>query len=191
MPAQSYPILEIDATIEGTFRTGRFEMRKATVDESIRTGPLVDNGFSQVLSAISEIVDDVELDGITVNNGAGQRIWDIDFEINTGPDDGQWGYTSDDTVLNAASATGGDRYQKTQVLLNYLEKGQPDSMTPARLIYGGYAPDGIFSEDHVDVYIEDPGGEVRRDQSSSVPGSLTCVRTLDLSQPVSATERTG
>ncbi|WP_336358986.1 hypothetical protein [Haloarcula sp. CGMCC 1.6347] len=190
MPAQPYPILEIDATIEGTQRTGRFEMRKASVDEAIRTGPLVDNGFSQVLSAISQVVDDVQLDGITVNNGAGERIWDIELEINTGPD-GQWGYTDDDSVLNAASATGGDRQQKTEVLLNYLEKGQPDSMTPARLIYGGYAPGGIFKADHANVYIEDPGGEVRRDESTIVPGSLTCVRTQDLSQPVSATERTG
>jgi hypothetical protein len=64
-------------------------------------------------------------------------------------------------------------------------------MTPARLIYGGYASDGIMPDDYVDVYIEDPQGSVGRNESSTVPMSLTCIRTLDLSDPVSATERNG
>ncbi|MUV50981.1 hypothetical protein [Haloarcula sp. CBA1122] len=191
MPAQEYPILQIEAEIEGAQRTGRFEMRKAEVQGGIRTGPLVDNGFSQALAAISEIIGEQQLDGITVNNGAGQRYWELDVEIRDDGDDGQWGYTADESVLDSGSATAGDRYQKKQVLLNYLEKGEPDSMTPARLIYGGYAPDGIMPEDYVNVYIEDPQGSVDRDKSSTVPMSLTCIRTLDLSEAVSATERTG
>ncbi|WP_434531050.1 hypothetical protein ACODNH_05405 [Haloarcula sp. NS06] len=191
MPAQPYPILEIEAEIEGTQRTGRFEMRKSDVQGGIRTGPLVDSGFSQALAAISEIIGEQQLDGITINNGAGQRYWEIDLEVRDEGDDGQWGYTADESVLDSGSASGGDKYQKKQILLNYLEKGEPDSMTPARLIYGGYAPDGIMPEDHVDVYIEDPQGDLNRNESSTIPMSLTCIRTLDLSEPVSATERNG
>jgi len=121
MPAQPYPILLIEAEIEGTQRTGRFAMRKADVQGGIRTGPLVDNGFSQALAAISEITGDQQLDGITINNGAGQRYWEIDLTVNDDGGDGQWGYTADESVLDSGSATAGDRYQKKQVLLNYLE----------------------------------------------------------------------
>lgn len=187
MVNQDYPIIEIDSYVEGEFRTGRFELPKATVEELIRTGQLVSNGFSQALSALSQVVDDVQLDGISIDNGAGQRVWEIDAELN-GVEDGQWGYSDDPSVLDAGSATGGDRIQKGEVLLNYLESGT-DSLTPARLIYGGFSPGGIMPEDYVSVYIEDPSVDVRRSDSTTAPVSLTCVRTMDLNNPVSATEQ--
>jgi hypothetical protein len=195
MPAQEYPILEIDATFpqEGQ-QTGVFEFRKADVVEKIRTGPLVENGFSQVLGAISEVVEGVELDGISVNNGAGQRVWEIDIEGQFSTEtetDGQWGASDDPTELSHVTATGGDRVQKAQVLLNFIETASTDSFSPARLIYGGFAPGGIMPSDHVDVYIEDPLARITRSDSSTFPSELTLVRTTDLSDPVSATQRTG
>ncbi|GAA3882683.1 hypothetical protein [Haloarcula argentinensis] len=187
MTSQPYPIIEITGYVDGTYRTGRFHLKKASVSEEIRTGQLVTNGFSQALSAISRVVDDVQLDGISIGNGAGQRVWQIDAELN-GVEDGQWGYSDDPSVLDAGSATGGDRIQKGEVLLNYLESGT-DSLTPARLIYGGFSPGGIMPDDSVSVYIEDPSVDIRRSDSSTAPVSLTCVRTMDLNNPVSATEQ--
>ncbi|EMA19005.1 hypothetical protein [Haloarcula argentinensis] len=189
MTAQSYPIIEITGYVDGTYRTGKFHLPKSTVEEIIRTGQLVSNGFSQALSAISRVVDDVQLDGISIDNGAGQRVWQIDAELNC-VEDGQWGYSDDASVLDPGSATGGDRIQKAEVLLNYLETGT-DSLTPAKLIYGGYSPGGFMPQDGVDVYIEDPSVDIRQSDSSTAPLSLTCVRTQDLSQPMSGTEQNG
>lgn len=189
MTAQDYPIIEITGYVGGTYRTGKFHLPKSNTEEKIRTGQLVSNGFSQALSAISKVIDDVQLDGISIGNGAGQRVWQIDAEL-TGGEDGQWGYSSDPSVLDAGSATGGDRTQKAQVLLNYLETGT-DSLTPAKLTYGGYSPDGFLPKDEVIIYIEDPSVNINRGESSTAPLSMTCVRTQDLSQPISATEQNG
>jgi len=190
---QPYPILTLSADLGGSVgqQTGVFEMRKATVSERVRTGPLVDNGLSQAISAITRAldVDSLPSAGITINNNAGQHVWDIDAELIGADGDGQWGSSSDPADLNAGTATGGDRTQKAQVFLRYLEKASTDSFAPAELQYGEYAPSGFMPEDSVSVFIEDPENAVDRGSSSTTDISLTAVQTPDLSGALTGTQR--
>ncbi|WP_135302637.1 hypothetical protein [Haloarcula amylovorans] len=190
---QSYPIIEITTHFGGSLgeKTGRFEFRKASVNEQIRTGLLAENSFSQALGALNEFFTDGTANriGISADVGGGQHLFEINLE-SLGADDGQWGYTDDTGTLNEATATGGNREQKAQVFLNYLRKGSPDSLHPATLIYGEYSPSGIMSEDSLPVYFEDPEMNVSRDQSSVFEGSLTAIETLDVSEAATRRETT-
>lgn len=194
MATQDYPIIEIDADFGGSIGevTGRFELRKANVEEVTRTGKLVDNAFSQVLSLLSEYLP-IDLDGrkgITIDAGGGQHTFEIDFEGLSDPD-GQWGYTADTSVLDQASATGGDRIQKMQVFQRYIGVAKVHSLSPARLIYGEYAPNGFMPRDHVDVYFEDPNLLADRSEASTYDGSMTLVETIDFStNTLSGTQQT-
>jgi len=191
--AQNYPILEIDATIGRSIGqvTGTFELRKSSVETGVRTGPLVENQFATLITQLGNIFDGGEAGrrGITLDGGGGQHYYELDLE-GIGEDDGQWGYSNDADVLDEATATGGDRVQKVQVLMNYLRKGQPNSFTPARLKYGEYAPSGVMPEDHLDVYIEDPNAVVDRGEASVFTSSLTLIETVDLGEAITETART-
>lgn len=194
MAAQGYPIIEIDADFGGTIGqvTGRFEIKKATVSENTRTGYLVDSAFSQVIGLLAEYlpVDDTARKGITIDVGGGQHIFEIEFE-GLGEEDGQWGYSADTAVLDQATATGGDRVQKVQVLQRYINVAEVHSLSPARLIYGEWAPGGIMPRDHVPVYFEDPGLVSSREEAATFDGSTTLVETLDLSgQKYTGSEQT-
>lgn len=191
MPALDYPILEIDAEFGGSIGqvTGIFEMPKSTVEQGVRTGPLVNNEFSTLVTMVLDAIDDGGSGraGVTIDNGGGQFYTDIDLE-GIGESDGQWGYSPDPDVFDEATATGGDRTQKAQVLINYIRHTSPDSLVPARLKYGEFHPDGAI-EDHLDVYIEDPTMIVSRDTSSVYEGSLTLIETVDLTDPITETDR--
>lgn len=192
MTAQPYPILEIDATFPDLGeKTGVFEFRKSTVEEGVRTGPIVAGAFSELLSVLSQITGDgAGRQGITIDPGGGQSFTEIDME-SIGDDDGQWGYSNDAGVLDQATATGGDRVQKVQIFKNYLRYGSPDSLTPGRLKYGEWAPNGVMPDDYLDVYVEDPNALLDREQSSVLTGGLTLIETTDLTEVVSGEERTG
>lgn len=191
MAAQDYPILEIDAEFvsQGNV-TGVFEMRKATVEETTRTGYLVSSG-SQIIGALSEIFADGEptRKNFSVDFGGGQHAFEIDF-VSLGADDGQWGRTNDTSVIDEPSATGGDRIQKSNILHNYIRHANSDSFTPARLKYGEWAPNGVMPADYLSVAIEDPNALSDRETSSVIDGSLTLVETVDLQQTLTGVKQT-
>ncbi|GAB6863216.1 hypothetical protein ACFR97_10280 [Haloplanus litoreus] len=193
MPTQPHPILEIDADFGGSLgqQTGRFEFRKATVEETVRTGYLVDSALSDVIGLLSEYLptDDGARKGITIDAGGGQHVFEVDI-TSLGAEDGQWGYSNDETVLDQATATGGDRVQKMHVLMRYLTIGSVDSFTPARLIYGEYAPGGVMPQDHLPVFLEDPNILADRETATSFDGSITFVETTALDQTLSGTQQT-
>jgi hypothetical protein len=188
MATYDYPIFELEASFPGSTgtKTGRFEFKKATVVERIRTGLLVDNGFDDLLGGLSQFVDGMSgRQGISLDSGGGQHVYEIDLQ-SLGAVDGQWGYTDDRDTLGIATATGGDRIQKMQVLNNYLRYGTPDSENPATLIYGEYGPDGQFGEG-ISVVPESPEVTAARDESSVYDVSITLIDTLDLSDAISST----
>jgi len=193
MPTQPHPILEIDADFGGTLgqQTGRFEFRKATVEETVRTGYLVDSALSDVIGLLSEYLpgDDGARKGITVDAGGGQHVFEVDL-TSLGAEDGQWGYSNDPADLDQATATGGDRVQKMHVLMRYLTVGNVDSFTPARLIYGEYSPDGFMPQDHLPVFLEDPNLLADRSEATVFDGSITFVETADLDQVLSGSQQT-
>lgn len=192
MAAQDYPVFEITATFPNARqRTGRFEFKKATVESGIRTGYLVENKLSDVLGTLGNLAGEGNRKGITVDTGGGQHYNEVDMS-SLSAEDGQWGYSTDPTVLDEATATGGDRIQKKQIFNHYLIRASPDSFTPARLEYGEWAPNGVMPQDHIPVYIEDPSFRIPKDESSSMTGNLRFISTIDLSiRTPTATERTG
>jgi len=193
MATQDYPIFEIDAEFPTAGQvTGRFEMRQATVEPGIRTGYLVDNAFSNLINQMKELTpgDDAGRKGFTLDSGGGQHYNEVRME-GLGADNGQWGHSSDPDDLDEATATGGDRVQKAQVFNRYLLMASPDSLTPARLIYGEYASGGVMPDDKLDVYIEDPSFTIDREQSSTYAGSLRFISTMNLSNPITAQEQQG
>jgi hypothetical protein len=193
MPTQPYPILEIDADFGGSLgqKTGRFEFRKSTVEETVRTGYLVDSALSNVIGLLSEYLpaDEGARKGITLDAGGGQHVFEIDL-TSLGAEDGQWGYSNDPADLDQATATGGDRVQKMHVLMRYLTVASVDSFTPARLIYGEYATNGFMPQDHLPVFLEDPNILADREQATTFDGSLTLVETADLEQTLTGTQQT-
>jgi len=191
MATQDYPIFEITADFpERGSTTGRFEFKKATPEPTIRTGKLVDDRFSNVAGALGAVSGEGGRKDATVDVGGGRHLNRIRVTSLTGYD-GQWGYTDDAGVTNAASASGGDRIQKAQVFNRYLLYASPDSFSPATLEYGEYAPGGFMPEGALDVFVEDPTWSLPRDESSSFVGELNFVSTIDLSNnPVTAFART-
>jgi len=190
--AQPTAVLFVDANFGGSLgqKTGRFTFPKGTIEMGVRTGPLVENGFSSLINTLLELVADGESGrrGISVDAGGGQHFLEIDLE-GIGEADGQWGYTDDPDTLNEATATGGDRVQKAQVLTNYLRKGAPDSFTPARVRYGEFSPDGVMPEDELNVYVEDPNTLIDRETSSIYSSSMTLIETVDLTDPITERNR--
>jgi hypothetical protein len=190
LAAQEHPILEIDANFPTVGEvTGVFEFRKSTVQEGIRTEQFLNNNFDQALSIITEHFNEVSASnmparrGLYEDLGGGQHYFEIDL-VSLGKFDGQWGYDADTSVADEATASGGDRIQKVQVFNNYLMHSTPDSRTPARLRFGGYAPGGIMNRDHVPVLIENPQLTTNRDESSTFTESLVCIDVFDVDLPV-------
>ncbi|QLH78670.1 hypothetical protein HZS55_15850 [Halosimplex rubrum] len=189
MAAQDYPILEIDAQFPTVGEvTGVFEFRKSTVSEGVRTKQFLNNNFDQALSIISEFYDEVTASntparrGYYEDLGGGQHYFEIDL-VSLGAEDGQWGCDPDPTEADEATVTGGDREQKVNVWNNYLMHSTPDSRTPARLKWGGYAPGGIMSRDYVPVMFENPNLTAARDESSTFSQSLICIDVFDMDLP--------
>lgn len=199
MPYQ-HPILEIDADFGSGPVTGVFEFFAAEensfqVEESIRTGPIVSGAGNQALSILQGILNDGESKrkGITLDFGGGQHIFEISAQTWPNmqrPDggDAQWGASSDPSVLDATSATGADPYQQQQVFMNYLRVSQTDSLSPARLKFGEYHPDGIL-DDELEVVIEDPTAVINSDSPTTMDFSLTLVETLNLEQVLDGKKR--
>lgn len=186
---QPYPILEIDADFGDGQVTGIFHVVNATVEETTRTGYLVDSGLSTTLALFNSLTEDGASNrkGVKFGAGGGQHVFEIDLSTWTGSTN-QWGSTSDDTVVSESSATGADRITQMNIFQNYLRVASTDSFTPARLQYGQYDPDGVL-EDHLKVAIESPTFVVDRETSSVVEGSITLVEVADLTQTQDAQQR--
>jgi len=183
MATQDFPIFEITADLPRLgIKTGRFCCRKATVRTQIRTGLLVEDRFSDIFATFGNTAGDDGggRRGVNVDAGGGQFIIECDAVIRSG-EDGQWGYSSDTSLVDAGTASGGDRVQKSQIFNNYLIHARPDSFTPARLEYGEYHPDGEIEQGALDVIVENPEFTIPRDKSTTAQFSATFVSTVDLS----------
>lgn len=189
MTAQPTPTLELTATFPTLGeRTGVFEFPKSSVVEKTRTEQFLNNSFDQTLSSLSDFSDALtgnataKRRGVYKDQGGGQHIFEVDLET-LGADDGQWGYSDDPNVLNAASATGGDRVQKSQVFHAYFQYGLYGSFSPAKFKYGEYSPDGVMPRDYIGCLVENPETSATRDQASSLTQSLIIVDVFALAGP--------
>lgn len=190
MTVQPYPIIEIDASFKQLGeKTCEFHFVKSDVNEGIRTGPLTEGALSNLLGALRELNDGSTRKGISLSSGGGVHYVDISFE-SLGEQDGQWGYSDDPNTLDAATATGGDREQKANVWNNTLRHSSPDSLQPARLKWGEWAPNGVMPQDHLSVYLEDPEMRVPKSGSTSFEGDLMCLETADVDRLLHGQRRT-
>jgi hypothetical protein len=167
---------------DGQKETGRFVFESVDVEESIRTGYLVNSGLDDALAVLYDLVGDGESKrkGISIDGGGGQHVFELDLMTWTG-ESNQWGRTDDATVLDETSATGADHLTKMNIFQNYLRVGQTDSFTPGRFQYGQYHPDGLL-DDHLEVAIESPTFVNDRENASIVDGSLTVVEIAGLTE---------
>lgn len=193
MATQDYPILEMTASFPnlGT-KTGEFHFKKASTTEGVRTGYLVESGFDNLLGAISRLRggDQAGRKGVSIDTGGGQHYIEIDLR-SLSAEDGQWGYTDDASVIDNATATGGDRFQKQNVLNNYLRYGTFDSANPAHLIYGEYAPGGVMVDDFLNVMVEEPNVGIPREEASTFRGTLTLIDTHALDKQTTSVDQPG
>ncbi|USZ75669.1 hypothetical protein NGM07_00075 [Halorussus vallis] len=161
------------------------------VEESIRTGYLIDSAGDNLYAFFVGLLDDgaSKRKGISLDQGGGQHVFEIDFMGWTG-ETGQWGSSPDPAKgPNKRTATGADRITRMNVFMNYLRVGQTDSITPARFEYGQYTPNG-FLDDHLDVAVESPNMVPPKDESSIFDGSLTVVEIADLNDVFDGMQQT-
>jgi len=185
MATQDFPVLKLTADFGGDLgtKTGKFCFKKATVSFRTQVDPLLDGAFDRAAGAGAEGIDIVTggataaRRGVTVDVGGGQQLIEIDAEVRVG-EDGQWGYSADPDTLNLATATGGDRIQKAEVLSNYIRFGIYDSKQPARLRYGEVAPGGAARRDSLPVTIRNPDALIPRDQASAFDQSIVLATVL-------------
>jgi len=199
--------LTITADFGGTTgqKTGVFELGEngprgdegggASIEDTIRTGFLLENAGQSVLNAYKQAVDDAApfRRGIHVDFGGGQHVLEVDFATpqNQTKDDGsmfQWGSSGDpDVGPNEHTATGGSPQQQMAVLINYLRQGRIDSSTPATFETGPYSSDGILEP--LDVVVESPNMTITNDSVGWADGTLTLVETVDIEAVVDKTLR--
>jgi len=165
----------------------------ASIEDTIRTGFLVENAGQSVLNAYKQAVDNAApfRRGVHVDFGGGQHVLEVDFATpqNGKKSDGstfQWGSSSDPADgPNEHTATGGSAQQQMAVLINYLRQGRIDSTTPATFETGPYSSEGILGP--LDVVVESPSMTITNDKPGWADGTLTLVETVDLQAVVDKT----
>lgn len=158
------------------------------IEEGVRTGYLVDGTGSSAIALLDEFRNTNEggRKGVHVDLGGGTHTWTV--ECNTPvtqrrPDTSelyQWGATRDDSVRNAASATGADAEVQLSVLIHAFTMASPDSLTPATWTVGEYHPDGVL--DPADVVLEQPNVVVEGEKPNAADINMTLIETADLEQ---------
>lgn len=157
--------IEIDADFGSGTVTGVFEafVEVDELSEEVRTGYLTDAGGDDILGQLFGLVEDGEPQNksFIVGLGGGTHAISLTAQINSGEtttNDGttlQWGSSSDPTVFDETTATGADAYQKAQIFQHYVRVASIDSLTPARIQWGEFAPNGVL-DDHLKVAFEQP-----------------------------------
>lgn len=201
-----YPVLELDADFGGSIGkvTGTFEMYGDTkVTENLRTGFLIGGRGSSVNGIIEGYRNDGDptRKGVHLDLGGGQHTFEVEFLGWEGAtkDDGadvQWGYSSDPTVTDEATATGADPTTQVNVLMNYLRVGTYDSRAPGRLYWGEYT-DGTYDSSAglvggpLEVAVESPSLTRKAGETTKYDGSLTLVETLTVGDVLDADKKPG
>ena len=196
MPTQPTPALEIDATFDDIGqKTGRFEFPGGdkgsfSIESEIRNGLLLNSAFDDLAAGLSDKLDieDTNRKGLDLGVGGGEHAIMLQFQTPgpvDNPDTGsaaQWGSSSNPTDgPNRHTATGADATQQMQVFMEYLRVASPDSLLPARLYWGEYAPAGEL-DDYLSVAIEQPSISAGNTQHGRFDGSMTLVETIDYSE---------
>lgn len=201
---QNFVSLEITARIDGAERTGVFEIvgaeaGKYTFESSVRTGYLVEGGFSNIMALFKRFYEDSGggsfKQGVHISLGSGERAYEVDFNSpgeSTTPDGtvAQWGSSGDPTVgPNKHTATGASKETQMAVLHEYLGASTLDGLSPATLSAYEWSTSGIF--DPLTVAIEQPTMALTDSSPSRFDGSLTMVETTDLNETWDALENDG
>jgi len=194
MTAQNYIALEITADFDDVGeKTSRFEFvkgddSKISMEQSIRTGFLLNNSFDNIAALVSELTNDEDTDrkGLHLDVGGGEHALTLEFQVpraTTKPngDIAQWGSSSDPAIgPNRHTATDAGKIQQMQTFMEFLRVGSPDSGAPARLTFGEYSPSG-YLDDYLSVALEEPSIVVDNADPHWADGSVTLVETQDLS----------
>jgi hypothetical protein len=194
MAEQDYVALEITADFDDVGeKTGRFEFvkgddSKISMEQSIRTGFLLNNSFDNIAALLSELTNDEDTDrkGLHLDIGGGEHALTLEFQApreTTKPngDIAQWGSSSDQAVgPNRHTATGAGKIQQMQTFMEFLRVGSPDSGAPAGLTFGEYCPSG-YLDDQLLVALEEPSINVNNADPYWADGSVVLVETQDFS----------
>jgi len=202
MATQDYIALEITADFDSVGeKTGRFEFvkgddSKISMEQSIRTGFLLNNSFDSIIAIFSELTngDDTDRKGLHLDVGGGEHALTLEFQTpretrKSNGDIAQWGSSSNPGVgPNRHTATGAGKIQQMQTFIEYLRVGSPDSATPAEFTFGEYCPSG-YLDDHLLVALEEPSINVNNADPYWADGSVVLVETRDLRDEADAAQQ--
>ena len=202
MAAQDYVALEITADFDTVGeKTGRFEVLKGSdskmsMEQSIRTGFLLNNSFDNIAAVFSDQTsgDDTDRKGLHLDVGGGEHALPLEFQTpretrKSNGDIAQWGSSSNPGVgPNRHTATGAGKIQQMQTFIEYLRVGAPDSATPAEFTFGEYCPSG-YLDDHLLVALEEPSINVNNADPYWADGSVVLVETRDLRDEADAAQQ--
>jgi hypothetical protein len=194
--SEGFLSLEIDADFGGSIgqKTGVFQMVAGSegaysVEQAIRTGYILNNAFDSLSALFTDLTGeagDPDRKGLHLDVGGGEHAITLQFQTPgqlTTPDRtvAQWGSSPDPADgPNRHTATGEtDKLTQMQVLMEYIRISTTGSLSPARLTYGQYNPDG-FLDDYLSVAIEEPSILVDNRDPAWADGSMTLVETRDL-----------
>jgi hypothetical protein len=196
---QPYPVLEFDATFDGTQHSGRFEFLggengQAEVVGRGETGLLLDNALDNALGLLGAVTGDgvKKRRSLDLDIGGGQFVHEIVFALQPGVTkaDGTrpvWG-TGTETTVTAYDATAADVASEYQeIFLAYWERAAVDSTAPGTLQWGPRSDGGPL--DPLPVTIRSPTLTVPVGENR-VRGTIGLVATLDGSQPADARQNT-
>lgn len=178
-----------DGTHDLVFEMGIGEENAVQIDQSIRTGFLIDSGLDDAIAFFEGLFDpsDSKTESITYDPGSGQFTTDIQVQTpqDTPRNDGsyfQWGSSPDpDVGPNEHTATGADVWAQQAVFINALRVAAPDSVEPAQLSIGEFSPSGIF--DPIDVAVENPSVNLAANTPGIADVSVTLISVLDITDP--------
>lgn len=170
---------------ELTIGGDEFHLKKnIEITTGVRTGFLVGGSGSTANHVFHDLVDDEDFlnnstsegmrAGVHIDEGGGVRMVQIEFQTYEGNSD-QFG-----------NATGEDVFTQADELIHTIETTEIDSRFPATLEYSTYE-DGHRGP--IDVVFEEPMMTLSTDKFGIAEGSLTCLKTANLSRPWDAMKR--
>jgi hypothetical protein len=195
------PSVDIDNDNAASGETGIFEIESWTLEQRQRTGFIVGENPGDFRQIVIDKVQDDKVDGISkyrdfhVNEGTGNRIFDVTFTAYEGDSSPTWG-DPNEPQGTAANATDQDILERMQVMERYFAAVAEDSRNPITLKVGGYSSGEIFdtadiNEAKLTVVAENPTFRYnpREGSASTFTGEITFIETVTADGLISAVER--
>lgn len=196
-------VLEITAPIDGTDRTGVFELRKDFEGEPELTKNFIIGPTGEVGARVLNLVSGGDAGGnrrpYVVDAGGGQLAYSLRATLSPTKHNGtylQMGDTGDAGNLTVGDATGASGRDQADMLLEYATASTTDSVSPATL-HVGHHHDGTYSDSGEagifgsprNVYIREARPVATAEEPSSVDFAITAILTGTLAETIDAAEQ--